>query len=325
MFPDLYPVAKGSWGIMMANMNARRHHVDTHSKYITRLLNGPDPRFRLHWVWPFWVYLQLEKERIHGFSARQIKSNQTNAHARPTAAQLLRQSVYNGRPKINEKLTSPIPSSIRTSAQYFHNEQLKINTMISAFDIPTLFVTLTMAEGHWSHLRHILENTDNRDTNPTNRPYHTTLHFYNRFSCFKKQILSKPTISQFGNLLHYFDRFEFQNRQAIHTHSALWTQKSCEELIRQNYIRANIPCPIQEPELHEKVISHQIHVCRQNRCGGPAPPGSKCEKGFPEDISQTTYYDATRQKYIYRRINEQDRYVFIFQLNFVLNCFHIQI
>lgn len=170
-------------------------------------------------------------------------------------------------------------------------------------------MTLTMAEGHWAHLRHILTNSDNGDTIPTNRPYHTTLHFYNRFSCFKKEILSKPNVSEFGSLLHYYDRFEFQNRGGIHTHSALWTGKSVNELIEMNYIRATLPDAVQEPNLYEKVLTHQIHICRADRCGGPAERGSKCAKGFPEDLSQTTYYDERRQKYVYRRVTEQDRYV----------------
>ena len=41
--------------------------------------------------------------------------------------------------------------------------------------LPTLFITLTMAESKWIHLTEILRKTDNHDTIPTNRPYHVSM------------------------------------------------------------------------------------------------------------------------------------------------------
>jgi len=52
--------------------------------------------------------------------------------------------------------------------------------MISSFGLPSLFITLTMAESHWKHLHKILKVSDNYDTILTNRPLHTTLHFIHR-------------------------------------------------------------------------------------------------------------------------------------------------
>jgi len=49
--------------------------------------------------------------------------------------------------------------------------------MISSYGLPSLFITLIMAESHWKHLHKILKVTDNHDTISTNRPLHTTLHF----------------------------------------------------------------------------------------------------------------------------------------------------
>ena len=57
--------------------------------------------------------------------------------------------------------------------------------MISSYELPSLFITLTMAESHWEHLHKILKVTDNHDTIPTNRPLHTTLHLFTIFNNLK--------------------------------------------------------------------------------------------------------------------------------------------
>jgi len=58
--------------------------------------------------------------------------------------------------------------------------------MVRAKGLPTLFVTLSMAETKWVHLTEILRHTDNRDINPTNRPFHVYV-FYATISFIKKK------------------------------------------------------------------------------------------------------------------------------------------
>ena len=64
-----------------------------------------------------------------------------------------------------------MPTFIRTGDTYFHEKELHINTIISEYGLPSLFITLTMAENHWIHLHKILKVTDNYDTIPTNNHY----------------------------------------------------------------------------------------------------------------------------------------------------------
>ena len=52
--------------------------------------------------------------------------------------------------------------------------------MIKEYKLPSLFITLTAAETKWIHLKNILKSTDNKDSNPTNRPLHTALYFIHR-------------------------------------------------------------------------------------------------------------------------------------------------
>src|SRR2546423_6033433 len=76
--------------------------------------------------------------------------------------------------------TITLPSFIRTGETYFNEKLLHINAMMKEYNLPSLFITLTAAETKWSHLKDILKSTDNKDTNPTNRPLHTTHHFTHR-------------------------------------------------------------------------------------------------------------------------------------------------
>jgi len=51
-----------------------------------------------------------------------------------------------------------------------------------------------------------------------------------------------------------------------------------------NLIRANMPNPHTEPDLHYLVTTFQIHHC-DHRCGGQGPNGEPCSKGFSQPLS----------------------------------------
>ena len=70
-----------------------------------------------------------------------------------------------------------------------------------------------------------------------------------------------------------------------------------------------MPDPDNEPELHAKVRMHQIHTCQNRHCGGPAPSGEQCKRGFPRPLSPITYHDQTSLRYIYKAITEEDRWI----------------
>src|SRR5207247_10292284 len=76
-----------------------------------------------------------------------------------------------------------------------------------------------------------------------------------------KYLWKNPNLTNWGDWLHHFERDEFQNRGAIHTHGIAYLSKSIPELIDSNIIRADMPDPNLEPELYELVKKHQIHTC----------------------------------------------------------------
>jgi hypothetical protein len=311
IFPDLFPDGNGHFYDQdIINSEDDSVKIETYGKYIKHRLLCVDPRFRLHPYWPHYSYLRLEKLRNHQNTMRIWRQKQSDrTHRPPTASELITRSVYTGRRMIDESKTITLPSFIRTGETYFNEKLLHINAMMREYNLPSLFITLTAAETKWSHLKDILRSTDNKDTNPTNRPFRTAQHFNHRKRELWNHLWKKPENSNWGHLIHFFERVEFQNRGAPHTHTILWVEKSITEMIEENLIRSDIPDPDLEPELYRLVISHQIHTCNPTKCGGPAPPGQVCKKKFPRPYSPITYYDAEQSRYIYRCVNERDRWV----------------
>jgi len=117
----------------------------------------------------------------------------------------------------------------------------------------------------------------------------------------------KPANSNWGELKHFFERNEFQNRGAVHAHSCVWVTESIEDMIRNNVVRSDLPDPELEPELYNLVIKHQIHTCHSNKCGGYMTNGQTCKKGFPRLYAPYTYYREDELRYVYRCISEKDR------------------
>ena len=153
---------------------------------------GYDPHFRLHLTQPMWSYMQLEKYRNFQNNIQLVHQRQTDSeHNRPTAAELLRQSSYNTDLIINGSLTTPLPTFIHTGDSYFCEKELHLNTMLRYLGLPSLFITLSMAETKWEHLKELLRSTDNHDTLPSNHPFHVTCHFINRFRSMKKKHLER--------------------------------------------------------------------------------------------------------------------------------------
>ncbi|RIA82607.1 hypothetical protein C1645_835074 [Glomus cerebriforme] len=79
----------------------------------------------------------------------------------------------------------------------------------------------------------------------------------------KNSLWKNLELTNWREILHFFERVEFQNRGAAHTYECLWTTKSINDMIKDNVIRADLPDPEKEPE-----------------CGGLASPGEVCKKGF---------------------------------------------
>jgi hypothetical protein len=312
LFPDIFTDGRGHFhDTLERQQQGNETRDETYGKYIKLRLMNFDPRWRLHHHWPAWSYLQLEKLRHHQNTQRLLRQSQLNSGNNvnlPSARDLLRPSTYTRRNIVDENITIPIPTFIRTGDAYFHQRQLHLNAMVQKIGLPTLFITLSMAEGRWTHLRDILSTSDNGDTLPTNRPFHCANYFVHKFKSLKNELYKKSDLTGFGNITDFFDRVEFQNRGAAHTHSCYWTTNSIETMIMNDVIRSTMPDPVHEHELYAAVVANQIHTCNA-KCQGPAPPGQTCKKGFPRPYSETTHYEEGNSRYVYKCLTEADSWV----------------
>src|SRR5262249_10307640 len=159
-------------------------------------------------------------------------------------------SAYGNHNILNEDISEGIPSFIRSGSTYFKERQHDLHAMIRTFGAPQLFLTLSAAEDRWPDLQHVLATTDSGNTSASHRPVHSAIHFLNRYHYLRKKILKSVPCSGFGALRAYFSRKEFQRRSMTHVHDLYWTTKTIPQLIRENYIRADIPDPLLEPELY---------------------------------------------------------------------------
>ena len=79
-------------------------------------------------------------------------------------------------------------------------------------------------------------------------------------------------------------------------------------MINDHTIRSDLPDADLEPELHRLVLQHQVHTCSPSKCRGPAPPGQTCKRGFPRPFSNSTHYNQSDLRYIYRCVKPADQW-----------------
>ena len=136
LFPDLFSYGKGFY---IYDENTRQN-IDSLGNYAKSLLLCPDPRWRLSWYWPHYIYLTLEKLRNHQNRTRMLHQRNISTSHQLTTADFITNSIYTGRPIINETKTTTVPSYIRTGDSYFRQKEHHINTMVQAFDLPQIFI-----------------------------------------------------------------------------------------------------------------------------------------------------------------------------------------
>ena len=296
-------------------------------------LNSVIPHFRNDIYWPSWIYLEVESRRVFQNSRRLLKGDGTNrVHNRPTGDQLLQQSMFGDWNIINEKISSTLPAFIWTGEPFFRNAESNIEAMLKSFSLPQLFVTITFSES-WPEFQAIIHRAEQRRTLgwaeehrqqnplPTDFPWETVEYYYERLYHLRRYLLTVSFASGYGKLRESVLRNEFQLRQVIHSHMLLWVESSIPELIQKNYIRADVPDPALEPDLHRFVIAHQIHTCKDHLCGkspGHSDVNNPYRKGFPQPLSSITYHHPDELRYRYARFKREDQNVVPYCPQFLL-------
>ena len=86
------------------------------------------------------IRILQNNQRIVSGRTRQALDRRMPAH------DLLQQSIYGPWLVINEKLTTSIPYFIQIGSTYFIKNKQKVNAILSAYRIPTVFIILTFLE-----------------------------------------------------------------------------------------------------------------------------------------------------------------------------------
>ena len=156
--------------------------------------------------------------------------------------------------------------------------------MVKQLGLLTLFLTLSCADLRWEELLIIFAKLNNIQLDLSNVDYYRKCHILNqnpvltaghvqyRVEVFFKEILlhKNSPVSQVKN---YVIKVEFQFRGSCHIHSFLWitnsptlTTENKEEYAKfvDQVIRADLPDPIEEHELHALVKQYQVHEHSKN-------------------------------------------------------------
>lgn len=189
--------------------------------------------------------------------------------------------------------------NIKGTVAYFRNALYNLLSMLRYLGPPTIFMTLSADDNHWTELGMCLNNLTYEDayaqstfsSNMREDPLMTSIHFNRRFKFLLNDIILKNEMP-FGQVTDYFGRIEFQNRGSPHIHMFLWVKDFPTEINSQNKqffidyidktIHANIPHG--DSELKNYVTRFQTHshskYCQKGH--------SKCRFKFPHPVSSET-------------------------------------
>ena len=132
--------------------------------------------------------------------------------------------------------------TIRNSPQYWEHQKKEVFAMIRQLGIPTLFLSFSANDLHWSELiitlgklvdnKYYTEDlaTDSLSWETRSRlvqsdPVTCVRHFDHRVSQLIQTILKSP-YSPLGEMDDYFYRVEFQHRGSPHIHMLVWIKNS---------------------------------------------------------------------------------------------------
>ena len=189
--------------------------------------------------------------------------------------------------------------TIRNSPQYWEQQKKDVFAMIRQLGIPTLFLSFSANDLHWSELivtlGKLVDNADYTEAEATDSlswetrsrlvqsdPVTCVRHFDHRVSQFIQTILKSPD-SPIGEMEDYFYRVEFQQRGSPHIHMLVWIKNSPkygddnkEEVI--HYINTVASSNANVDPSSEKYLAMQKHKhSRTCRKGGKA----ECRFGIP--------------------------------------------
>lgn len=121
--------------------------------------------------------------------------------------------------------------NIKGTIAYFKNALYNLLSMVRCLGPPTIFLTLTADDNHWTKLGICFKNLtyeeayicENFSSFMRNDPLMTDLCLIRRFKYFLNDVILGKD-QPFGQSQDYFGRIEFQNRGSPHMPMLLWVK-----------------------------------------------------------------------------------------------------
>ena len=146
---------------------------------------------------------------------------------------------------------------------------------------PDLFITFT-CNPKWSEIESLLKNGQR-----SHDRHELTARVFNLKLKKMINILVKGAI--FGSTRCYMYTVEWQKRGLPHAHILLWLHDRIRADQTDSVIRAEIPDPKEDPELHEVIKSTMIHgPCGNLNKNSPCMVNGACSKKYPRPLVRET-------------------------------------
>ena len=284
--------------------NSERHTSVYYSDICKWELRCVDRRVALHIPNIFYKMKKLQTEQVCSKVHLAVRRCKTKGKSY-TAGYILKDNMGESLVRLDEGYR--IFKTIRNSPQYWENQKKEVFAMIRQLGLPTLFMSLSANDLHWSELiitlGKLIDKKDYTEALKSNTlswdirsrlvqsdPVTCVRHFDHRVSQFIQTVLKSPQ-SPLGILEDYFYRVEFQQRGSPHIHMLAWItgapkygENDNEEVI--DYINQVASCSSDVSHDWSQFLDFQRHKhsrsCRKGgspicRFGIPFPPMRKTE------------------------------------------------
>lgn len=272
-----------------------------------------DRRFALSTKYIFTLFDWVQKDAVFGYhnrmAPRRVGSRSTVAsdvyHTDPTKDS--RRAIY------NQTRTVAVPPTIRTGIKYKQDLYLKFSALFDFHGDPQLFGTYT-CDDNCPGLNNVFKEHHDDETPFHKDPVLFLMHWKEKWSRFFGFVRGDWAKKYTGKIVAYCWVLEIQDRGAPHAHFCLWTEKSIDEMIKENVITCSSIGST--PESTRLIQKHQVHHC-SSYCQNEGYENAKvCRFSFPKKPSlNATYFDTLKNRYIYNRTKDDS----------FINCYNIDL
>jgi hypothetical protein len=196
-----------------------------------------------------------------------------------------------------------LPSSFPGSPRHQHKLYMDSMSVAAKFGKADFFLTMT-CNPNWTEIKRELFPGQSAD----DRPDLVARVFRLKLKSVTDDIQKKQVL---GKAIAYLHVIEFQKRGLPHAHILIWLaleDKPKTPADYDAYISAEIPDPLEQPELYRAVVAHMIHgPCGIGVSASNRPPcceeDGTCSKHFPKTFADTTTENEDGYPYYRRRDN----------------------